>query len=80
MSELREILNKLIQDPELKKYPHSYNPIIIERAISALKSEFMKAVGSDKEEKGYLATDVRWHYDNGYNQRGESIRQKIKEM
>ena len=29
---VKEVLEKLVQDPELKKYPHSYNPIIIEKA------------------------------------------------
>jgi hypothetical protein len=32
-----EILEKLVRDPELKKYPHSYNPIIIERASQELE-------------------------------------------
>ena len=36
----KEILEELIQDPELKKYPHSYNPIIIERAERKLSSYY----------------------------------------
>ena len=91
MSELREIQLKLLGEwleivlqGKNGRFDKQTTDLMamkkIDKAISALKSEFMKAVGSDKEEKGYLATDVRWHYDNGYNQRGESIRQKIKEM
>ena len=94
MSELEKILNKLIQDPELKKYPHSYNPIIIERAISALKSEFMKAVGKDVENTALGGADSPCYmipitngflYGNErdgmvYNQAKAEIRQKIKEM
>jgi hypothetical protein len=37
---VREILDKLVQDPELKKYPHSYNPIIIERAEASINALF----------------------------------------
>lgn len=37
---IKGILDRLVQDPELKKYPHSYNPIIIDRA----ETEIMKAV------------------------------------
>ncbi len=37
MSNLRTILEELVQDPELKKYPYSYNPIIIEKAEQRIK-------------------------------------------
>lgn len=38
---LAEILNKLVQGPELRKYPYSYNPIIIERTASAIRTYLM---------------------------------------
>ena len=41
---IRGILDKLVQDPELKKYPHSYNPIIIDHALSAIRQMIMGCV------------------------------------
>ena len=37
MLNLRIILEELVKDPELKKYPRSYNPIIIEEAEQKIK-------------------------------------------
>lgn len=53
--------------------------------ISAIKSEFMKAVGEDKFIDSYVEFGCEQPHDDyasekGYNQRGKEITQKIKEM
>jgi hypothetical protein len=36
--EVTNELNKLVQEPELKKYPYSYNPIVIEKSTDKILS------------------------------------------
>lgn len=57
---LKGILNKLVQDPELKKYPHSYNPIIIDRA----EAEILKQVASELDLRDILykfSANIPWN-------------------
>jgi hypothetical protein len=76
MSELERIVNDFVGSciPDRHK----------KELVSALKSEFMKAVGENysKEDTGKKSSliDERKIWMKGYNQRGEEIRKKIKEM
>ncbi len=80
---IKEVLNKLVQDPELKKYPHSYNPIVIERTLTDLYTliekrmpkESMPLSGSLEDRYGRLAGQRK-----GFNQYHSEMNQILKEI
>lgn len=89
MSELRELIRKIKGDCS-----ETCGALDIDQAISVIKSEFMKAVGEDRTNKEMLMCLPKKGdtYDilfkrakivskmDGYNQRGNEIKEKIKEM
>ena len=62
---LKEEVAKLIR--QHLAYPEETSLKIADEFISLFKQSFKDAVPKEREEKGYLARDVRWHEDNGFN-------------
>jgi len=75
-SKLKEILNKLVQDPELKKYPYSYNPVIIEKAEAQILALFAP-MNEEKIEK-IIIEHAYSHASNTYLYTMQDIRKLTK--
>jgi len=79
---LKDILNKLVDDCAgcvCIEYPENECPCSKTKvqAEALLKQSFKDAVPKEREERGYLARDVRWHEDNGFNKCIKIIKEKI---